>query len=47
METFLLMNGYEIVASVDDSERVMLDLASGRIDRESLGVWLRARLVSL
>lgn len=47
METFLVMNGYEVVASVDDAERLMLDLASGRIDRQGLAAWLRARIVSL
>lgn len=47
METFLVMNGYEVVASVDDAERLMLDVASGRIDRQGLAAWLRARIVSL
>ena len=47
METFLVMNGYEVVASVDESEQVMLDVASGRIDRERLTTWLKARIVSL
>jgi death-on-curing protein len=47
METFLVMNGYEVVASVDESEQVMLDVASGRIDRERLAAWLQARIVTL
>jgi death-on-curing protein len=47
METFLVMNGYEVIASVDESERVILDVASGRVDREGLAAWLRARTVSL
>ena len=47
METFLVMNGYEVVASVDESEQVMLDVASGRIDRERLAAWLQARVVAL
>ena len=29
METFLVMNGYEVVASVDETEQVILDVASG------------------
>ena len=33
METFLVLNGYEIVASTDEQERVMLDLAAGRLGR--------------
>jgi death-on-curing protein len=47
METFLVMNGYEVVASVDESEQVMLDVASGYIDRERLAAWLQARIVAL
>jgi death-on-curing protein len=33
METFLMLNGAEIDAPVGDQEHLMLDLASGRIDR--------------
>lgn len=29
METFLVINGYEIIATVDEAEQVMLDVASG------------------
>jgi len=47
METFLVMNGYEVVASVDETEQVILDVASGRIDRERLAAWLQARIVAL
>ena len=36
METFLMLNGSEIVAAVDDQERLMLDLAAGRVTREQL-----------
>ena len=32
-ETFLVLNGSEIDAPVNDQERFMLDLAAGRIDR--------------
>ena len=42
METFLILNGYEIEASVDDQERVMLDVAAGTIDRARLAEWLAA-----
>ncbi len=44
METFLVLNGAEIAASVDDQERLMLDLAAGRIDRTYLTDWLRHHL---
>ena len=33
METFLILNGTEIDAPVDDQERLILDLAAGRIGR--------------
>ncbi len=44
METFLVLNGAEIAAAVDDQERLMLDLAAGRIDRSQLTDWLRHHL---
>ncbi len=39
-ETFLILNGSEIDAPVDEQERLMLDLASGRLTREQLAAWL-------
>ena len=47
METFLVMSGFEVVASIDEGEQVMLDVASGHLDREGLAAWLKARIVSL
>jgi death-on-curing protein len=47
METFLVLNGAEIDASPDEQERVMLDLAAGRIDRGQLVAWLRQHLKPL
>jgi death-on-curing protein len=44
METFLVLNGTEFAAAVDDQERLMLDLAAGRIDRTHLIDWLRQHL---
>jgi len=41
METFLVLTGTEIDAPVDDQERLMLDLAAGRIGRSQLIDWLR------
>jgi death on curing protein len=40
METFLVLNGQEIEASVDDQEELMLDLARGVLSREQLTAWL-------
>lgn len=47
MEAFLVLNGSEIDAPVDDQERVMLDLATGRIGRSQLTDWLRQHLKPL
>lgn len=41
MATFLLLNGAEIGATVDEQERLMLALASGRLSRSALVDWLR------
>ena len=41
MEVLLVLNGYEIDASVDEQERLMLDVASGTVDRKYLADWLR------
>jgi len=47
METFLVLNGTEIDAPVGDQERLMLDLAAGRIGRNHLIDWLRQHLKPL
>ena len=36
METFLVLNALELDAPVNEQERLMLDLAAGRIGREEL-----------
>jgi death on curing protein len=40
MEVFLLMNSWELVGTVDEQERLMLDLADGQMTREQLTAWL-------
>lgn len=40
METFLILNGREINASVDEQEDVILAVVSGRIGREVFVEWL-------
>jgi death-on-curing protein len=40
-ETFLVLNGLEINASVDEQERVVLAIASGELGREAFVEWLR------
>lgn len=45
METFLVLNGFEIDASVDEQEQVVLKVASGKMEREELAEWLRTHVV--
>jgi len=40
METFLILNGFDIEASVDEQEPIILELASGELTREILTAWL-------
>ena len=45
METFLVLNGYEISASVDEQEHVILQVATGAMARQEFTAWLRAHVV--
>ena len=45
METFLSLNGWELQASVDDSEQVILALATGTLSREELVEWTKQHIV--
>lgn len=40
METFLVLNGFEIAAGTDEQERLMLSLAAGKVGRSELVGWL-------
>jgi death-on-curing protein len=44
MEIFLMLNGYEINASVDEQESVILRLAAGDLKREEFGDWVKTHL---
>jgi len=44
METFLILNGYEIDASVDEQEKTILQLASGNLSRDAFVNWLRTHI---
>ncbi|NOX20976.1 MAG: type II toxin-antitoxin system death-on-curing family toxin [Nitrospirae bacterium] len=46
VETFLVLNGYEIEATVDEQEQVITDIASGKINREAFTEWIRSHIVS-
>jgi death on curing protein len=47
METFLVLNGKEIAAPVDEQEQVILQLAAGEMEREEFTEWLRAHVVDV
>ena len=47
LETFLMLNGYEISASVDEQVDIVLGVAAGRIDRTAFTDWLRNHIVML
>jgi death on curing protein len=44
MEVFLILNGVELTADVDEQERLMLDLADGQVLREELAAWLERHI---
>ena len=47
MESFLMFNGYEISASVDEQVELVLGIASGKIDRDAFTAWVRSHIVEL
>jgi death-on-curing protein len=44
METFLVLNGFEIRATVEEQESLMLTLARGDLDRPDLVEWISRHL---
>lgn len=47
METFLVLNGMEISASVDEQEQVILALAFGNSGREPFVDWLKQHITEI
>jgi death-on-curing protein len=45
METFLVLNGFEINASVDEQEQIILQVALGELERDEFADWLRNHIV--
>jgi len=41
MEVFLLVNGHELRAPVDEQERIVLDLAAGQLSRDAFLEWVK------
>ena len=46
MAVYLDLNGFAIEASVDEQERVMLELAAGNISREAFTAWLIGHVIA-
>lgn len=45
METFLVLNGWEIAASVDEQEAVILGVASSQLSLDRLTVWVAEHII--
>jgi death-on-curing protein len=46
VEVFLFLNGFEIQSSVDEQEGIILQVASGQMDREAFTLWLRDHVIA-
>lgn len=46
VEVFLFLNGLEIQSSVDEQEQIILQVASGQMDREAFTIWLRDHVIA-
>ncbi len=47
METFLVLNGWELAAGVQEQEQVILRLAAGNLKREEFTAWVQSHLKQL
>jgi len=47
METFLMLNGFELAVSVDEGERAILAVAAGEWSRGQFVDWVRAYLTPI
>lgn len=46
MDMFLILNGYELRASVDEQETLMLNIASGAVSRAPLAAWIQNHIIA-
>lgn len=44
LETFLVLNGFELQADVNEQESVILGLAAGGLNREQFTAWVASRV---
>ena len=45
LETFLVLNGFDLDATIDEAEIMVLGVASGTRSREDLVAWVRRKMV--
>ena len=45
LETFLVLNGFELQAAAEEQEQTLLQLAAGELQRDRFTAWLRAHVV--
>jgi death-on-curing protein len=45
MEVFLVLNSLEIRAPVDEQEQIVLQVASGKLKRDTLAAWLKTHII--
>ena len=44
IETFLVVNGFELIAPIEEQEMIILALAAGEMTREDFTEWLRGHV---
>ena len=44
METFLILNGHEIKASAEEQEKIILNMADGKVDKSEFISWLKSHI---
>lgn len=47
MEVFLFLNGFELCCSVNEQERIILEVAAGRLEREEFTAWVHSHVKAL
>ncbi|MGH7496067.1 MAG: type II toxin-antitoxin system death-on-curing family toxin [bacterium] len=47
MEIFFVLNGFEINSTIDEQEKLFLDLANSKLTRDDLKNWLQGRVAPL
>lgn len=44
MEVFLILNGFEIIADIDEQEQIILGVAAGKMDKETFTNWVKTKI---